>query len=171
MPLETNKAMDRRHLLRGAAALGALAAIGSTGIVGAAETEAAGSSPVGAWMLNTESGGSKSVDLFAFTKDGLVIDSGGVPLKAPPAGQSSPITIGLGTWANAAAGGFNVTFVSLGAGANGAFQGTSTISAHVLLGVDGNSFHGQFKVTVEAGGKVVFTESGTVTATRIKPAM
>jgi len=169
MPVDTNKAMDRRHLLKGAAALGALAALGAPGLIEASEA-AAGPSPVGAWMLRTVSNGSTSVDLFAFTKDGLVVDAGGVPLKAPAPSDRSPITIGLGTWARAAGGGIDVAFASLGAGADGAFQGSSTISAHVLLGADGNTFHGPFKVTAEAGGKVVYTGTGTVTATRIKPA-
>jgi len=168
---ETNKTMGRGNLLKGAAALGALTALGTSGLLKATETDAAGPSLVGVWLLNVDSGGSKSVDLFAITKDGLVIDAGSVSLKAPPPGQNSPITIGLGTWANAASGGFDVTFVSLGAGTNGAFQGTATISAHATLGADGNTFHAPFKLTIEAGGKVQFTETGTVTATRIKPAM
>jgi hypothetical protein len=39
------------------------------------------------------------------------------------------------------------------------------------VNTDGNSFKGTFKESVEAGGKVVFTLPGTVTAMRIKPAM
>ncbi|HEY8283912.1 MAG TPA: hypothetical protein VIJ28_05960 [Chloroflexota bacterium] len=171
MPETTNKAMDRCRLLRGAAAFVALTALGTTGLVDVAESEAAGPSPVGAWMLNTEGEGGKSVDMVAFTKDGLVINAGGISLKAPPPGQNSPITIGLGTWAKAADGGVNVTFVVLAAGTNGAFQGTNTISSHALFSADGNSFHGPFKVTVEVGGKVVFTGTGTVTGKRIKLAM
>ncbi|MGH2389820.1 MAG: hypothetical protein ACRDIE_16585 [Chloroflexota bacterium] len=171
MPVTTNKIVGRGRLLKGAAALGALAALGTTGIVDAAETQAAGPSPVGAWMLITESAGSKSMDLFAFTKDGLVIDAGAVSVKAPPKGQNSPITIGLGTWAAAADGGVDVTFASLGAGMDGSYQGTSTITAHVSFDAAGNTFKGPFKASVEAGGKVVYSGTGTVTAKRIKPAM
>ncbi len=171
MSVDTTKTMGRGRMLKGAAAFGALAALGTSGLMKVTEADAAGSSPVGAWMLTTKSGGSTSMDLFAFTKDGLVIDAGGVSVKAPPKGQNTPITIGLGTWAAAADGGVDVAFASLSAGTDGSYQGTVTITAHVVLDATGDSFKGPFKVSVEAGGKVVYTASGTVTATRIKPAM
>jgi hypothetical protein len=171
MSIDTTKTMKRGHLLKGAAAFGALAALGSTGIRNVTETDAAGPSPVGAWILTTESASGKSMDLVALTKDGLIIDAGGVSVKAPPKGQNTPITIGLGTWAAAAGSGIDVSFASLGVGTDGSYQGTATITAHVVLNETGDSFNGPFKVSIDAGGKVVFTETGTVSAKRIKPAM
>lgn len=166
-------AVARRQLLKGAAAVGALAALEGAGIDRAAEAEAATPSLAGTWMIQTKSSSSTSMDLAAFTRDGIVIDAGSVPMTAPPAGQGNgPITIGLGSWTAAAAGGFNVRFASLGVDPKGAYAGTATIDAHVTLGATGNSFSGTYKVTGEAGGKIIFTDSGTVKAKRIKaPAM
>jgi hypothetical protein len=171
MPVDTTKTMRRSHLLKGAAAFGALAALGSTGISNVTDTEAAGPSPVGAWMLTTEGRGNKSMDLAALTKDGLIIDAGGVPVQAPPKGQNTPITIGLGTWVAAAGGGIDVSFASLFAGTDGSYQGTASITAHVVLNAAGDAFKGPYKLRLEAGGKVAFSETGTVSAKRIKPAM
>lgn len=102
---DMNRRIGRGQVLKGAAAIGGLAALGAGDLTKVALVEAAGPSPVGAWMLTTVVGGGKAMDLFAFTADGLVIDSGGVSLKAPAPSNNTPITIGLGTWAQGAAGG------------------------------------------------------------------
>jgi hypothetical protein len=169
MSVATTKTMRRRSLLKGAAALGALAALGTPGFINATETEAAGSSLVGVWMVTDKGRG--DVDLSAFTNDGLMIDAGSVSLKAPAPSNNTPNTIGLGSWAPAASGGYDLTFVGLIEGKDGALQGTKTISAHATLSADGDTFHAPYKGTFHAGGKVVFTVTGSVTGTRIKPAM
>ncbi len=169
MSFDTTKSIGRDHLLKGAAALGALAALGATGIVKVPESEAASPSLVGAWMTTNKGAG--DVSITAFTKDGLVIDSGSVAFKAPAPSGNSPITIGLGTWVAAASGGFDVTFSSLGVGTDGALQGVFTITAHAVLGADGNSFHASYKAAAVAGGKVMYSGTGSVTGTRMKPAM
>src|SRR5207302_8826398 len=121
--------LARRHLLQGAAAVGALAALEAAAWPQATDTEAAAPSLIGSWIVHiADSTGTKSVDLASFTKDGLVFDAGSLPLKAPPPGRGGPPSVGLGTWAEAAGGGFDVTFVSLAAGPKGAFAGTVTIS-------------------------------------------
>ena len=169
MSAEEPKAIARRRLLKGAAAIGALAALQAPDLAQVAETEAAGPSLVGTWIVRiTDSTGTKSVDLTSFTKDGLVFDAGSLPLKAPPPGQGGPPSVGLGTWARAAGGGYDATFVSLAPGPKGALLGTVTINVHVALGGGGDTFSGAFTVTGEAAGKVLFSAHGTATATRVK---
>jgi hypothetical protein len=162
-----NRPIGRRHLLKGVAAAGAIAALQLPDLARAVEADAAPPSLVGAWIVQVNSGGQKMVDLVTFSKDGLVTDAGALPLKAPPPGQVSPPSVGLGSWAPGADGGYDITFVNLAADAKGAFAGTVTIAAHVTLGATGNIWSGAFTITGEAGGKVLFTEHGTVTARRI----
>jgi hypothetical protein len=165
---ETNKALGRGQLLKGAT-LGAFAALGPAALLQVSTAEAAEPSLVGVWM--TTNSGEGDVDLIAFTKDGLMIDAGSVPLKAPAPSDNTPITVGLGSWAQAATGGYIATFISLAAGKDGAFQGTFTIDAHATLSADGNTFVAPYRATARAGEKVVYAGTGSVTGTRIKPAM
>jgi len=139
------------------------------GTMNVTDAEAAGPSLVGVWMVTDTGAG--NVDLAAFTKDGLMIDAGSIPFKAPSPGDNTPITIGLGSWAPAANGGYDLTFVSLAAGKDGALQGTFTISAHATLSADGDTFHAPYKAAARADGKIVFTEKGRVTGKRIKAVM
>jgi hypothetical protein len=163
-----NTSIVRRQLLKGAAAAGILAALQVPELAHAVEADAATPSLVGAWIVQIDSGGMHSVDLTSFTKDGLVFDAGSLPLKAPAPGQGGPPSVGLGAWAAAKGGGFDATFVNLAPDPKGAFALTVTINAHVSLGAGGNTFSGAFTVTGESGGKVMFSDKGTVTAKRIK---
>ncbi len=167
---EEIKTVARRQLLQRAAAFGALTALAGADLDQTMETEAAAPSLAGTWMMQVVSEGETSIDLVSFSKDGLVIDAGSIPQKAPPAGQSNgPITIGLGSWVAAQDAGFHVRFVSLGADPKGAFAGAATIDAHVKLGTTGNTLSGSFKLTVTMGSKVLFGGTGTVTGTRVTP--
>jgi hypothetical protein len=166
---DKSKTVVRRQLLKGAAAVGAVAALQATQFAQASDTDAAGPSLVGTWMFQIDDANSgKSMDLTSFSQDGLVIDAGSVPLKAPPAGQGGPSSVSLGRWAAAMGGGYNVTFVSLAPGQNGALQGIVTINAHLTVGAGGDTASGSFTVTGKAGSKVMFSTKGTVKGTRIK---
>ncbi len=168
MSMETKKPIQRRQLLRGVAAVTALAAMQTPNLARA--SEAAAPALVGVWLSHvTDQTGSTRIDIMSFSADGLVLTGGALPVVAPKLPESGRSTIGQGTWMRAMGGGYVAQFVELNAGADGAFSGSTTISTHFTLSADGNSVSGRFNIVIEAGGHVVFTSHGTARATRITP--
>ncbi len=149
-------------------ALGALAALDGPLSAQARAPQADMANLVGTWMVHlTDHQGNKRIGLTSLTKDGLVVSAGSFPLKASPRATPGQATIGQGVWA-ATGNGFDFSFVQLNVGADGSFVGTTTVTAHNILDANGESWHGQFALTVMAHGKVVFTSGGTVQTTRVR---
>lgn len=132
-------------------------------------TPSVGASVVGAWRLTVTSAGRPATQSLAtFSSDGTLINSD-QPIS--PAGDGQPATIssvGHGVWHQAGATTVQLTFVELVTDLQGRFLGTTTVSAQLTLGADGQNFRGPFTVTVaDPSGKVLFTGTGAVQATRI----
>lgn len=132
-------------------------------------TPMAGHGFVGAWRLTvTEPGNPPLPALTTFAADGTLLDSD--PPVSPGSG-GEPVTFrssGHGVWQQSGPTAAALTFVQLVTDGQGHFVGTTTISAQVTLGADGNSLRGPFSVTAaDPSGKVLFQGTGTVEATRI----
>ncbi len=160
----------RRQMLKGTGVLGiagVLAALEGAPPAQAREHAAGMPGLVGTWTVHsTDKHGPQRIELTSYTKDGIVLSTGGLLLKASPQAQPEHLTSAQGAWA-AAGDGFDATFVQLNAGADGSFTGTVTLASHIVLDAGGESWQGTYTVTVMAQGKVVFTSSGTHRATRV----
>lgn len=132
-------------------------------------TPMAGKAFVGVWRLTAiEPGNPPLPALATFAADGTLLNSD--PPVSPGSG-GEPITFnsgGHGVWQQRGPTTAALTFVQLITDGQGHFLGTTTISAQVTLGADGNALHGPFSVTAaDPGGKTIFQGTGTVQATRI----
>jgi len=134
-------------------------------------TPMAGQEFVGSWRLTVAEAEAPSfLALGTFGVGGTVVVS---PPPVVPPSPHGPATVvhtsaGHGAWEATGADTAIVTFVLLAADENGNPFATRTVRASLMLGVDGQSFSGEFEATVaDPSGKVMATESGTIQATRL----
>lgn len=170
MSTQTTTSILRRNLLKGVAAAAVLVALQIPRLTPGPDAVAAGPSLVGVWMSQViDQRGGKRIDIMTFSKDGLVLTAGALPMVAPTPPGLRRDSIGQGTWAHAAGGGYDAQFVELNQNADGTFGGTTTIRSHATLSADGTVAQGRSDIVIEVGGHVVFTAHATIRATRITP--
>ncbi len=127
---------------------------------------------VGSWRIDVSIPGVEQaiVNLATFTSDQTVIVAFATPSPAAPGQQHrfEFFSTALGSWRVEDDGTVVMTFVSLGADESGNPAGTHTISAHITVGSDGQSWGGPFRIDVaSATGAALGSVQGTTAATRI----
>ena len=119
---------------------------------------------VGAWMVDvTPAVMPAFVGLTTFTLDGGVIETNSLAIGSPPE------TAGHGRWQRTGLRDFALTFWNVLGDGSGGFAGRAKVRARVRVQPDGNVWSGAFQVDVyDPSGTLVFSDSGTVSATRIR---
>jgi hypothetical protein len=119
---------------------------------------------VGAWLVDvTPVIQPAFVSLTTFTEDGGVIETNSLAIGSPPE------TPGHGRWHRTGSRDFTMTFWNILGDGSGGFAGTAKIKAAVRVHTNGDAWQGTFEVDVyDPTGTEVFSDSGTVSATRIK---
>jgi hypothetical protein len=132
--------------------------------VAAQGTPNGGKTLVGAWFNTvTPTSVPPFVGLGTFSADGGLTNISSVSLGTP---LESP---GYGQWVKTGRDTYAVTFLTIFADAAGHHTMTSKVRANLRLGANGDDFIGEFQVDFfDPGGALQFSDTGTVTGTRIK---
>ena len=119
---------------------------------------------VGSWFVSvTPSVMPAFVGLITASADGGVIETNALTLA------SSLESPGHGQWMRTKHGRYALTFVNLEVNPDGSFAGTGKVRSTVTLGASGNELSGTFQVDIfDPNGVLLFSDSGTVSATRIE---
>jgi hypothetical protein len=118
----------------------------------------------GSWTVDAtpapETGMPHFLSLATATRDGGIVNSNSPGEHATSSGH--------GRWIRTRSGEFAITFIHMHYDATGQFAGTLRVRASVTLDGDGNGFSGPFKTDIfDAGGNLLLSFGGTVSATRI----
>ena len=118
---------------------------------------------VGAWFVNvTPTMQSPFVGLITFNDDGNAIETNALTLA------SSLESPGHGQWIQVKHRRYALTFVNLEVNPDGSFAGTGRVRSQIQLEPGGDEWRGTFEVDIfDPDGNVLFTDSGTVSGTRI----
>jgi hypothetical protein len=102
------------------------------------------------------------VGLISFNADGNAIETNALTLA------SSLESPGHGQWIHVKHRRYALTFVNLEVNPDGSFAGTGTVRSQIQLEPGGDEWSGTFEVDIlDPAGNVLFTDSGTVSGTRI----
>lgn len=155
--------VTRRRLLQSAGVAGAvgLVALGAPNVAAAEEDK--GGSIVGAWKGSaTFSKLPPFQILTSFADGGSLVSSGSIDLQ--PAFLSTP---GYGAWKRNGSGKYAIKFDFFTFDSKANPAGSGEVKATIT--VDGDEFHGSVTVQIiDLTGAVVFSDSGTLKATRIE---
>jgi hypothetical protein len=119
---------------------------------------------VGSWFVTvTPNIMPAFVGLITATADGGLIETNALTLA------SSLESPGHGRWIHTTYGKYAITFVNLEVNPDGSFAGTGKVRAKLTLAPSGDDISGTFDVDIlDPNGVVLFSDSGTVSATRIE---
>jgi hypothetical protein len=137
MTTRTPNALSRRSALAGLGAGGlgiALAATPRSGSAQDAATDLANHPLVGTWLAITPFGASPET----FAADGSFV--GGPPIIGPGADGVVFLGPAIGVWESTGDNSGSATFIQALGDATGAYTGTKTIDAHLMVSDDGQSF-------------------------------
>lgn len=127
---------------------------------------------VGSWRVAVTIPGvpQTMTNLATINADGTMVVAFSTPVPAAP-GQDHKLefySAALGSWAARDDGSVVMTFVSLGADESGKPVGSHTVSAHVTLSQDQQSWSGPFRIEMaSATGAALGAVDGTTNASRI----
>ncbi|MEA2595448.1 MAG: hypothetical protein QOF01_1917 [Thermomicrobiales bacterium] len=164
----------RRIAMIGSMFLMMVAVVVSTERFGAAQDNAAGNDGtalVGTWrVMVTQADGIGYPVMSTFMADGTAIHDG---LPAQPAVPGAPYKVsiggtGHGVWEATGEGSSAITFELLNSDENGNYLGRLTVSGTQELSADGESFTGQFVITItDPAGAVIAAIPTTAVATKM----
>jgi hypothetical protein len=142
----------------------ALAAPASSRLNAKEQGHGADKTVVGSWFVTvTPSVMPAFVGLITSSADGGLIETNALTLA------SSLESPGHGQWIRIKPGRYAMTFVNLEVNPDGSFAGTGKVRSTVTLDPSGNELSGTFQVDIfDPNGVLLFSDSGTVSATRIE---